>query len=578
MSHSRRGVMLVSLPIAVLAVAPMGRLFLHAPASHLAFQQERQSIVVYVPEASFEQLMRVPEVEALSRAGGSALLAPGDPVGLIVHREVPGSEATPFPCSCSRLPKATFVRAPSAAPQKLGPELRRLVGLVAAREAMVFVVGTGRSAGMLRTGDELLPVVMAEGDPESLLGSQDPQRSLSSDSTRRPGVIIAEDVVVTLLGFLGRPAPKGLAGSMIRVVDGSPPFELHERYLAMRRMTVPIQTAAGLYVTAVGFLGLALVWLRRRLPGRFTRKGAWLVMSVPALAVGLLAAGHLPTLSYETVVPFVVAVTLAGTLAFAPLAKRDVLLPPAAIGWAVLAFFVVEAALGWTAALTPFLGGSELDGGRFYGLPNVFIGLLVGASLYAASRLPTAWGLVLIVGVALFAGLPFAGSNLGGAVTLFAAAGLWLAIRSRGRLDWKGVALAAGVVAVGTALILLSHQFLTSVPTHVTRFEETSGRSLSGVWHTFTDRLAVGWRLIVRNPFAVVPVLGVPATLYAVLRPSDPVRAAFAGRPAWRDAVLVTLLAGLVAYVANDSGPAALGLAFGLGLGGLLYGSLVQGT
>jgi hypothetical protein len=151
---------------------------------------------------------------------------------------------------------------------------------------------------------------------------------------------------------------------------------------------------------------------------------------------------------------------------------------------------------------------------------------------------------------------------------------LWFAIRSRGRLDWKGVALAAGLVVVGTALILLSHQFLTSVPTHVTRFEETSGRSLSGIWHTFIDRLAVGWRLMARNPFAVVPVLGAPATLYVVLRPSDPVRSAFAGRPAWRDAILVTLLAGLVAYVANDSGPAALGLAFGLGLGGLLYGGL----
>jgi len=31
-----------------------------------------------------------------------------------------------------------------------------------------------------------------------------------------------------------------------------------------------------------------------------------------------------------------------------------------------------------------------------------------------------------------------------------------------------------------------------------------------------------------------------------------------------------------VAYVANDTGPAAIGLAFGLGLGGLVYVSLVE--
>jgi hypothetical protein len=37
-----------------------------------------------------------------------------------------------------------------------------------------------------------------------------------------------------------------------------------------------------------------------------------------------------------------------------------------------------------------------------------------------------------------------------------------------------------------------------------------------------------------------------------------------------KKAILVALLGGVVAYVANDSGPAAAGLAFGLALGGML--------
>jgi hypothetical protein len=45
--------------------------------------------------------------------------------------------------------------------------------------------------------------------------------------------------------------------------------------------------------------------------------------------------------------------------------------------------------------------------------------------------------------------------------------------------------------------------------------------------------------------------------------------------PSWRDAVLVTTLAGIVGYVVNDSGPAAAGLAFGLALGGTLGVSLL---
>ena len=252
------------------------------------------------------------------------------------------------------------------------------------------------------------------------------------------------------------------------------------------------------------------------------------------------------------------------------------MLPPAAIGLAVLLFFVAEAAAGWTAALTPLLGGSELDGGRFFGLPNVFVGLLIGASLYVAFRLSPGWGFALVVAVALFAGLPFAGANIGAAVSLFAAAGLWLSLRTRGRLGWREAGVTAALVVVGIAVILFAHRFLTSTPTHVTRFEEATGWRLGDAWRTFTHRLSTGWHLIEQNPFALVPVVGLPATLLAVLRPPPPVGQAFHRHPAWRDALLVALLAGIVAYVANDTGPAAVGLAFGLGLGGLVYVSLVE--
>jgi len=388
--------------------------------------------------------------------------------------------------------------------------------------------------------------------------------------------VTAADVIVTVLQFLGVPVPANVAGSTIRTTVDPPPSDLYQRYLAMRRMTVPVQSAAGIFVVLGGLFGVWLLVLRRRVPARVARVGAWFAMSVPALAVALLAAGHLPTLSYATVVPFVIVATVAGTAAFAPLARRDVLLPPVAIGVAVLAYFVVEAALGWTAAQTPFLGGSELDGVRFYGLPNVFIGLLIGASLYVAARLRPVPGFALVVAVALFAGFPFAGANLGAAVSLLAAAGLWLPLRARGRLGWRELGMAAAVVVAGTAVVLLAHRFLTATPTHVTRFEEGAG--LGEAWSTFTHRLGVGWRLIERNPFAIVPVVGLPATLIAVLRPPGPVAEALVRHPEWRDALLVTLLAGLVAYVANDTGAAASGLAFGLGLGGLVYVSLIEGT
>ncbi len=340
-------------------------------------------------------------------------------------------------------------------------------------------------------------------------------------------------------------------------------------------MYVPIGTAAGIYLAIAGLGAIAVLALGSRIPQGVRRIFGWGCLSVAALATGLLAAGHLPELTYATVVPFVALVTVFGTLAFAPLERRDVLLVPAGIGIAVLAYFALEAILEWTAALTPFVGGSELDGGRFYGLPNVFIGLLIGSCLWVAHRLRTGAGVALLVAVALFAGLPYVGANLGGGVSLFAAAGLWLAVRERERLGvWKGLGVFVGVTLLGAAVILFAHA-ISPFETHVTRFEEEVG-GIAGVFERFRDRLQVGFDLIARNPFALIPVLGLPVAIVAVLRPPAALRPSLQHSPAWRDAILVTLLAGVVAYVVNDSGPAAAGLAFGLGLGGLLGVSLLS--
>ncbi|HJX75321.1 MAG TPA: hypothetical protein VJ247_03140, partial [Gaiella sp.] len=307
---------------------------------------------------------------------------------------------------------------------RVATTIEETVTASSAGRVLVIVASTSPSAEMRSSKDQLHPLIVAEGLPGELFAGSGQEGSITSDSTHRDGIVTDLDVMPTIATFLGVDPPAEMTGSVIEIIPGPPPFELHERYLAQRRMYVPIGTAGGIYLAIVGLGAIAILALGRRVPQILRRVFGWGCLSVAALATGLLAAGHLPELTYATVIPFVALVTVFGTLAFAPLEHRDVLLIPAGIGVAVLAYFAVEAILSWTAALTPFVGGSELDGGRFYGLPNVFIGLLIGASLWIAHRLRTVAGFGLLVGVALFAGLPYLGANLGGGVSVFAAAGL----------------------------------------------------------------------------------------------------------------------------------------------------------
>jgi hypothetical protein len=538
-----------------------------APAARATTSGEPTSaaVLIVIDGVSFEQLLAVPEVRRLASIGGAALMVPQEPVpGVVARIERLAEEAGGPAPTIVRLSSPSGGSGPAVA-----AALRAGVsGALAAAppDARVVVAGGSASAAMITRKDAVLPVVMAP--PHALAVPARGPRALTSDATRRDGVVSSLDLVPTVLGTVDGDAPTS-PGAPMTTTEAEAPFSLHARYLSMRRMTVPMQAAAWIYTMVAASVLLALVLLRDRTPPSVARRASWIGLSVAPLAVGLFAAGHLRTLSYATAVPFVLAVTVAGTLAVVPLGRRGVLVPPAAIGAGVLAYLALEAATGFSGALTPLLGGSQLDGGRFYGMPNVLEGLAIGAALYLVATWALGPALAVLVAVALFMGLPQIGADIGGALAGFTAAGLWLGIRRRGRLDLGALLLGALVAIAGTALVLILHRW--GPPTHATAFAQ--GES-GGLVATALDRLEVGIDLIVRNPFAILPALGVVVLALVALRPPAILRPAADRFPRWRDAILTLALAGVVALVGNDSGPAAAGLAFGLALGGLLYVSL----
>ena len=109
--------------------------------------------------------------------------------------------------------------------------------------------------------------------------------SLTSDSTRRDGIVVTTDIPATVAAYLGEEAPDGeLLGSPIEIIPGPPPFELHDRYLAQRRMYVPIGTAGGIYLAIAGLGGIAALGLGSRVPRGVRRIFGWGCLSVAALA------------------------------------------------------------------------------------------------------------------------------------------------------------------------------------------------------------------------------------------------------------------------------------------------------
>ena len=106
---------------------------------------------------------------------------------------------------------------------------------------------------------------MAEGAPRDVFRTTGDLHTLTSDTTRRVGLVSNEDVAPTLLRYFGIPIPSEMNGRPIRVVtDAGPPFALHRKHLENRRIGTPVGLMALGWVVLAG-------WRLHRAYNRSTR-------------------------------------------------------------------------------------------------------------------------------------------------------------------------------------------------------------------------------------------------------------------------------------------------------------------
>jgi hypothetical protein len=247
-----------------------------------------------------------------------------------------------------------------------------------------------------------------------------------------------------------------------------------------------------------------------------------------------------------------VAVLAAPLAAIALAAGRGSASRPVAIVAGVgLGVVVFDAAFGWPMGVTPFLGGSALEGVRFFGLGNPSAGIVLSGAVLVAAFLRPRSGVALLLGAALFAGMPFLGADLGGGVTLFAIAALWYALRVGGRFGWRETGLVAAALVAGAALLVVAHTTLPSPAEHVARTVEGAGPlDVVGV---LLERLGANVEGTSTVPAAWLAVAGLPGWLLVLRGRPGRFRAPLEADDAWRHAASALAAGGMLGYVLNDT-------------------------
>lgn len=582
MNRGRRAGVLLGFTLAV-AIGPWvgGR----PTSAHASTPSEpRRALLLVTEPATFREFMSEPAFRQLARAGGA---------GLLVTNQTYRSDATaafkalvtgagPI-AGTSRVPTLITSLRPNPVlvcaegefcpPQPNGLQVsttrtlssaaeiaRRFAAAVPGANTLIIVLSLQPTAGMNRVGDEASPIVMAEGVPSRLFPTNGPMHALTSETTRFTGVVANVDVAPTILAFFDVPVPSSMSGSPIRVTGAGAPFTLDRRQIEYRSIRAPLQIAEGIFVSGAGLaviIGLLALDRRGRISPRAALAWRVLMLVVVALPIPLALGGLLPRFTYATVGVWIVVWTGLITVLALTVRRSDPMFALTFLGIAGLVVLFADLLFGAHGLRVPLLGGTMFEGVRMYGLPNAFISTLLASGLFCAARLDVQRGAILLAACGLVAGLPQLGADVGASITLFAAAGLWWQLRSRGRLGIRELVVAFLVTVAGLAVVLLVSRFGTSAPTHATRFVEQTGTSPSSAVAEVRHRLWVGIHQVASYPVSAIPLIGLPIVLWAAVRAPGVIGRGFARAPRWRDVTIVTALAAAVAYIANDTGMAA---------------------
>jgi hypothetical protein len=392
--------------------------------------------------------------------------------------------------------------------------------------------------------------------PTGAAGLAGANGSLTSTTTRLPGIVAGIDVSVTVLAALGRPVPRAVRGQPIRA-EGVRDAD------ALRSVEERLSVVSGRRFPTLGALVFAWLGLTLALGIAADRRGVRAALRVGALEMMWV----LPMLLVTALIApgrFVeITIVVAGAFALGALTDRFLRWPrgpllPAAVA---IVSYATDLAFGSPLIIRSLLGVNPRSGSRFYGLGNelestlsVLVLLALAALLWGRGRSRAAATAFAVAGIVLgvFMGAGRLGADVGGVITLGAGVAVATLLMLPGRLSRRRVVVAA-LVPLAALAALAAIDLATGGNGHFTR-AVLRADSTDALRDVVERRYTLAFNVLTRGAMPFATILAALAVGYAV-RYRDRIYAPLRGSPSWHAALIGGLTAAIVGALSNDSGP-----------------------
>lgn len=388
---------------------------------------------------------------------------------------------------------------------------------------------------------------------------------LLTPTTRRPGIITLYDLAPGIAAYLGSPIDKNWIGRSLELCPSrnSLPYlqalAAHIFFTAAMRPPL-VKSYVILHLVVLGLIIFFLCYKPRF--GRYLTPFLLALLAVPLawLLIGQLPVTN-PWLYVMAFLALVIIIVLVSSLA-----ARDNLDAILMLCMVTALLLLVDGITGNVLQKNALLGYDPMDGARFYGIGNEYMGVLVGAVIMGSSLLIQRvrrfkQGALIAVGALYLFTLavlaePQWGSKFGGVITVVVAFSYAFARFNHQRINFRYILIAAMLVIIVGAGVLL-HDF-TRPPELRSHFGLLITAIQSRGWVAFQEiiarKLAMNYKLIKYTIWTRVYLGSLLALGILFYRPVGIFGRVLKKYPAVAAGLEGSLVAALMALIINDSG------------------------
>lgn len=460
----------------------------------------------------------------------------------------------------------------------------RINPLVDSNTMVMLVTPLPPAKAIKRDGIKLAPVIMAGGDIK-------PGSILTTPTTRQPGLLVNYDLAPTVLEHLGLKQPKTFIGLPVAAQQASDQQgSLQQVYTGLLSASA-VRPAMLRYFAKYQVVVLGLVLLSMFAKTLRNSKAVRIFMlSLYMLPLALILQ---PLFGSMKLLPIVLLSSILTALLTLPvLMIKNTGRRLFVIAVVIALPIVIDVVFGAGLMKRSVLSYDLVVGGRFYGIGNEYMGVLIGTSILGAAcwleehRQYRTLQLVVIglilAGLVFFFAAPNIGTNAGGALAAVVGYAFTMYLLIWKRPNWRAVVIPAGAAAAGVGVLIFVNSILVGTQSHIGRALRvlTSG-DFQAIWLTIVRKAMANWYLLLHSPWSSGLIMLAVTLIVLKVRFGGCIRTLFVKYPDLHKGYWGMLAGGAAALVFNDSGiisAALMGLYLVLPLTEMVFDELREET